>query len=55
MFLLVCKQADLDFIDMDEMTIGMCLDYVEEYVEIHDPKRSKSRSRRATQVDYDSF
>jgi hypothetical protein len=35
------------------MTIGMCLDYIEEWIEINNPKRETKR--RASQSDFDSF
>lgn len=35
------------------MTIGMCLDYIQEYTDILNPKKSKKR--RANQNDFDSF
>jgi len=38
---------------MEIMTIGMCLDYIEEYVDMGNPK--KSRNRKASQSDFDSF
>jgi len=41
--------------DLEEMTVGMCFDYAEEYVVMHDPKRRKKTARRATQADFDAF
>jgi hypothetical protein len=35
------------------MTIGMCLDYIEEFLEQQQPQKEKSR--KATQADFDSF
>jgi hypothetical protein len=52
---LVCKHAGLDRLDMEEMTVGMCLDYVDDYIEMNDPKRNKSKVRKAGQSDFDSF
>jgi hypothetical protein len=40
---------------LDEMTIGMALDYIEEYIAFHDPKKRKNPARRATQADFDAF
>jgi len=37
------------------MTIGMCLDYAEEYINLHNPKKRKAPARRATQADFDAF
>lgn len=38
---------------MEIMTIGMCLDYIEEYLDFNNPKRV--RNRKATQKDFDQF
>lgn len=38
---------------MEVMTIGMCLDYMQEYVDINNPKKQKTR--QASQSDFDSF
>lgn len=35
------------------MTIGMCLDYINEFVEMQTPQEKKTR--KATQADFDSF
>lgn len=35
------------------MTIGMCLDYINEYTSMRDPDREKNR--QATQSDFDNF
>ncbi|GGN66744.1 hypothetical protein GCM10007971_37020 [Oceanobacillus indicireducens] len=40
--------------DLDMMTIGECLDYVENYVDIKSGKQEE-KTRRATQDDFDSF
>jgi spore germination protein YaaH len=52
-FLSLCRKAKLTHEDMEIMTIGMCLDYIEEYVDMNNPK--KSSNRKATQSDFDSF
>lgn len=49
-FLFLCYKYGLTKADLDEMTIGMCLDYVEECIEQHKPKQ-----RKANQSDFDSF
>ncbi|WP_168156673.1 hypothetical protein [Oceanobacillus sp. E9] len=49
----MCKKIDLSFEDLEYMTVGMCLDYVEEYIDQNNPKRKKARN--ATQTDFDSF
>lgn len=33
----------------------MCLDYIQEYIELHRPKKRKPKARRATQADFDAF
>ncbi len=37
------------------MTIGDCLDYIDEYVEIQNPQKKKDKTRKAKQSDYDAF
>lgn len=53
LFLSLCRKSKLTLDDMEVMTIGMCLDYMQECVDINNPK--KSRNRKATQSDFDSF
>ena len=52
-FLLLCRKSKLTLEDMEIMTIGMCLDYITEYVDINNPE--KENNRNASQVDYDNF
>lgn len=54
LFLFLCKKVKLNRLDLEDMTIGMCLDYMDEYIEQSDTKSTK-RSRKATQSDFDSF
>ncbi|WP_177167173.1 hypothetical protein [Salinibacillus kushneri] len=49
----MCRQVGLGWDDMDNMTIGMCMDYIDEYIEQKNPNRTKVR--QATQEDFDSF
>jgi uncharacterized protein YbdZ (MbtH family) len=35
------------------MSIGNCLDYVQEWIDMQNPK--KKRKRKATQADFDNF
>lgn len=35
------------------MTIGMCLDFIEEFVEMNKPEKDKIR--KASQSDFDAF
>jgi hypothetical protein len=38
------------------MTVGMVLDYIEEFIDHNDPKkRKKKQTRKATQTDFDAF
>ncbi|PFA84000.1 hypothetical protein CN400_16460 [Bacillus thuringiensis] len=37
------------------MTIGDCLDYIDEYVELRNPKKEQENTRKASQSDFDSF
>lgn len=37
-YLLSCKLAKLSFVEMRMMSIGMCLDHIEEYVVHMNPK-----------------
>ena len=54
LFLFLCKKVKLNRLDLEDMTIGMCLDYMDEYIEQSDTKSTK-RSRKSTQSDFDSF
>ncbi len=54
LFLFLCKKVELNRLDLEDMTIGMCLDYMDEYIEQSDIKSTK-KSRKATQSDFDSF
>lgn len=49
----MCKQVKLDNDDLESMTIGNCLDYIDEYIEQKNPKKSKVR--QAQQSDFDNF
>lgn len=48
-FLLACKLAGLTMQEMQEMTIGMCLDYIEEYTVFRYPQTAAPQ--QATQAD----
>lgn len=57
----MCKQVGLDHADIQNMTVGMCLDYIEEYIGNMNKGQSSSGNssgggaRRATQADMDNF
>lgn len=53
LFLYLCKKVELNRDDMEEMTIGMCLDYMDKWIEMNDTENKKPR--KATQNDFDSF
>ena len=53
-FFYVCRQVGLTSEDMEEMTIGDCLDYVQEYID-NQKKDEKTTARKATQEDFDNF
>jgi hypothetical protein len=52
-FLFLCYKCGLTRADLEEMTIGMCLDYVEEFIERQNPQ--KQQIRKASQNDFDCF
>lgn len=52
----MCRQVNLHGDDMDNMTVGMCLDYMEEFIEQQNPNhKRKKKERKATQADFDAF
>lgn len=53
-FFLTCKLAGLTINDMEYMTIGECLDYIENYVDIKNGKQEET-VRKANQDDFDAF
>jgi len=53
MFQVLAYQAGLRLEDLQLLTVGMVLDYIQEYIEQNKPK--KERKRRASQSDFDAF
>lgn len=52
----MCKKIGLDRADLEEMNIGQCLDYLQEWVENNQSDEDKEvSSRKATQADFDNF
>lgn len=51
---MTCKLVGLTIEDLEMMTIGECLDYIENYVDIKHGKQEE-QVREATQEDFDSF
>jgi hypothetical protein len=54
LFQVLAYQSGLRFDDLQLMTVGMVLDYIEEYIDHNNPK-GKKKSRKATQQDFDAF
>lgn len=44
----MCKEVGLTMADLDTMTIGMTLDYIDEYLALKDPKHKE----KTTVVEY---
>jgi hypothetical protein len=53
MFLAFCYKCGLTRLDLEDMTIGMCFDYIAEYIELEKP--AEPSVQMATQKDFDSF
>lgn len=51
-FLFMCRRVGLYRDDLEDMTIGMCLDFIDEWI-AHNS--DKPKTRKATQEDFDSF
>jgi len=49
----MCERVGLGFHDTENMTVGFCLDYINESIEQQKPKEDKPRT--AKQSDFDSF
>lgn len=56
LFLYLCKKVDLNFSELEEMTIGMCMDYMDEWIARNNSSGEESKqARKATQADFDNF
>jgi hypothetical protein len=53
LFQVLAYQSGLRLEDLHLMTVGMVIDYIEEFIDHHNPKKVKTR--KATQDDFDSF
>lgn len=53
-FYYVCKQVGLTSDEMNEMNIGQCLDYIQEYID-NNSEDGKQKTIRANQNDFDAF
>lgn len=49
----MCKRVKLTQSDLEYMTVGNCLDYIDEYIKQINP--DKNKVRKATQDDFDNF
>ncbi|MDO6631763.1 hypothetical protein ABDI49_04655 [Bacillus cereus] len=54
-FLALCYSCKLTRLDLENMTIGMCLDYINEYTSMKNPDGKQDDSRKANQSDFDAF
>lgn len=54
LFLFLFKKAELSISDLELMTIAMCLDYIDAYIEFNSDN-NKKKVRKATQEDFDNF
>jgi hypothetical protein len=52
-FLALCYQCKLTHADLEFLTIGMCLDYCEQYLEMRKPPKQKKVN--ASQSHFDAF
>lgn len=48
------KQVGLTADEIDEMNVGQCLDYVQEYID-NNSEDSKQKTVKASQKDFDTF
>lgn len=53
-FILMCREVGLTTEDEEEMTVGMILNYIDEYYEMKNPNK-KPKVRSASQADFDNF
>ncbi|PDZ06623.1 hypothetical protein COE20_08820 [Bacillus cereus] len=37
------------------MTIGMCLDYIDAYIDMQNPNKNNEKERKASQEDFNNF
>lgn len=56
LFQVLSYQAGLKLDDLHLMTVGMVLDYIQEYIDVNNPKKQKKvKRRKATQHDMNAF
>jgi hypothetical protein len=54
LFQVLAYQAGLKLDDLQIMTVGMVLDYIQEFIDQNNPNKEK-KPRKATQEDFDAF
>jgi hypothetical protein len=55
-FSYACKQAGITAEEMEEMTIGDCLDFIQEFIDSRKKQNGQGDTvRKATQEDMDNF
>ena len=54
-FFYVCRQCGLTMDDLDNMNIGQCLDYIQEWIQNNDKENTGGAERKANQSDFNKF
>lgn len=54
-YLVLCHECKLAHEDLETMTVGMVLDYIDEYMDMKNPNKKKQNTRKASQTDFDNF
>ncbi|MCJ1989396.1 hypothetical protein [Pseudolactococcus carnosus] len=54
-FVYTCKQVGLTADEMDEMNIGQCLDYIQEWVDNNNTENGTTKATKAKQENFDAF
>ena len=54
LFLIMCKDVGLTNDDLESMTLGMCLDFIDEYLQVKHPDQ-KPKFINAQQAHFDKF
>ncbi|WP_113884359.1 MULTISPECIES: hypothetical protein [Cytobacillus] len=54
-FYFIAKHVGLSLQELDEMSVQMVFDFIDEYVGFHNPKEKSRKGRKATQADFDRF
>ena len=51
----MCRQYGLTMDDLDNMNIGQCLDFIQEWIQNNDKENTGGAERKATQSDFNKF